>query len=245
MIRSMKLILFAGLVGWVVLSMGQNKPNWISKFNAWCCRNLGYGCKPAAMVETRNNEQQRPKGGDLMTLDLKTHQVLEIWKACACWSPIPIDQGTLEVVSEAGIWAIPVAKPQNRYLAFKAGDIIELLGAGFTSDRAILFLRLSKQAGCKFEPWVLQPDGSSPAKAALSPELDCGTDFDFQGITKPAQVSDSGKAILITLLHHGKFEINLNADGTLKPLFPESSDDDVDRFDPVWIGPSSIAFIRQ
>ncbi|MBZ5509252.1 MAG: hypothetical protein LAO78_27655 [Acidobacteriia bacterium] len=221
----------------------EDKPGWTAKFNGWCCKNLGYGCGATGLITTRKSDPPRPKGGDLEIFDMQTHQVNILWKDCACWSPIPAAPGTLAVLSNAGIWIVPIAKPDDRRLLFPAENVTELLGRGFTSDGAILFLRSSLALDCKFETWALPPGGSAPVKASLAPELACVTDFNFQSIIKPAQVSESHRTILATLFHHGKFEIVQEESGSLKPLFPAETGEDVDRFDPVWINTSSIAFV--
>ena len=242
--RSLKLLPLTVILLFCAALFGmEEKPGWAARFNGWCCKNLGYGCGATGLITSRKNDPPRPKGGDLLMLDMQAHQVTVLWKDCGCWSPVPAGPGTLAVLSNKGIWIVPVASPKDRRLLVHSEDVIELLGKGLTSDGAILFLQSSPTSECKFETWALPPGSPSAVKASLAPELSCVTDFNFQSIIKPAQVSESHRTILATLFHHGKFEIVQEESGSLKPLFPAETGEDVDRFDPVWINTSSIAFV--
>jgi hypothetical protein len=244
MIRGVRqLLMVLMLLSGIALYGAEDKPGWASRFNAWCCKNLGYGCGAPKATQTRGNDQVRPRGGDLMAFDLKEHAISAIWRDCACWSPVPYSPGNVAVASSTGIWLVPLDNPEKRKLLLAAMDVMELLGTDFMPDGSLLFLRSSASGECKFESWSLSPGNSSPVKSALSPELACGTDFDFYGITKPAQVSKSGSMKLMTLFRRGTYEIDMQSADSLKPLFADQSGESVDRFDPVWTGTSSIAFV--
>ena len=178
-----------------------------------------------------------------MALQLKDHAGSVIWKDCDCWSPVPYSSGAVAVASRTGIWLVPLDNPEKRKLLFSATDVLELLGSDFMPKGSLLFLRSSAGGECKFESWSLPLGNSSAVRSALSPELACGTDFGFQEVTKPAQISKSRTMKLITLFRHGNYEIDMQSADSLKPLFPDQPGESVDRFDPVWTGTSSIAFV--
>ncbi|HZT34287.1 MAG TPA: hypothetical protein VFA15_00090 [Nitrososphaera sp.] len=217
----------------------------MAKFNGWCCKNLGFGCNAKEIGATRGKDAPRPKGGSLMTVNIKSHAISTLWKDCACWSPVPTKGGSLAVVTDAGIWNVPLDRPEDRQLVFVANDVLELLGTEFSTDGSLLFLRSSKKDGCEFAPWRVHFNTSAVVLADLGGDLACGKDLDFQALTKPAQVVKETKLIesrVYTSFHRGKYEIILSAHDSLKPLFTKGSDD-VDRFDPVWTSSSLIAFV--
>jgi hypothetical protein len=54
------------LLSGIALSSPEDKPDWVARFNGWCCKKLGYGCGTPKVTRTRGNDQIRPKGGSLM-----------------------------------------------------------------------------------------------------------------------------------------------------------------------------------
>ena len=203
MIRALQqLLMVLMLLSGIALYGVEDKPGWTSKFNEWCCKKLGYGCGAPKATQTRGTDQTRPKGGDLMMLDLKTHAVSTIWKDCVCWSPVPAQEGMVAVATSDGIWIVPVNKPEKRRLAFHT-DVLELVGTELTSDGGMLFLRSSKNPECDFEPWKATSDYSGALRANLDPDLACGESFNFQNLTKPAQTSKAGT--VTTVLYRGRY----------------------------------------
>jgi hypothetical protein len=176
-----------------------------------------------------------------MALDLKNHVVKAIWKDCACWSPVPAQEGSVAVATSTGIWIVSVDKPEKRRLIFNASDVLELVGTELTSDGGMLFLRSSKNPECDFEPWKADPDYSGASRANLESDLACGVNFNFQNLTKPAQTSGAGT--VATVLYRGRYEIDLRTADSTKPLFPVA--DEVERFDPAWLGQYSIVFVTR
>lgn len=237
--RKMLLSLIAGLC-LVGLVEAENKPGWAARFNIWCCKNLGFGCNATRTGATRSDDTPRPKGGSLMEVDVNSHAVSTLWKDCDCWSPVPTKTGSLAVATSTGIWNVPLNKPETRQLVFPANDVLELLGTEFSADGSLLLLRSSKTAGCKFEPWKVNSDYSQPAAAKLDASLDCGTEFNFQSLVKPAQVSATGTAT--TVLYRGRYEIDMRQGDSIHPLLADQTDR-FQSFDPVWINSSSIAFV--
>ncbi|MDQ2841272.1 MAG: hypothetical protein M3Y72_09585 [Acidobacteriota bacterium] len=176
-----------------------------------------------------------------MRFDLSTRALRALWPDCGCWSPVPIDAKTLAVANDSGIWIVPIDAPQEKRLAFPAKDVLELIGTELTSNHSMLFLRSSGDPKCTFGLWEVGPDFSSAHPAKVDSGLACGSDFDFEQLTKPSQVL-KGKTLL-TLRYQGSYAVVVEADEGIKPLFQRDGSAPINRFDPVWINASSIAFV--
>jgi hypothetical protein len=228
----------------IPLSIGaQSKSDWIVRFNAWSCRVAGFGCEKNALrfTEHRSVPGARPRGGTLVTYNLDTHDVHIVWPDCKCWSPVRHDEGELAVATDEGIVVVPLSNPSQRRLLYMSPGVKELLGTELTANRDLLFLQSTADSSCDFEPRVLK-GGVVTSTASITADLSCGADFDFLKLVRPSQLSN-GRTL--TTSWHGRYVIDLQSGEKVQPLFPNDHGDAPDRFDPVWVDQTSIAFVTK
>lgn len=240
-----------GLVLLILFSWGglradsKQAQDWAVRYQAWLCKVAGYGCKLTKRPgTTRGDVSPRLVGETLMTYDLEGPQGHPqgrfIWEDCNCWSPIPIGSESLAVVTEDGIWLVPLSHPAGRKLIFKNSDVLELLDAG-GSPSSILFLQSSKDNDCAFQPYELNTETLKVSRAPASLNLECGSEWDAQNLKKPAQVA-AGRT-LSAAIYNGKYKIYLEIANESRPLLPAPGGANLDCFDPVWITHSVLAFV--
>jgi hypothetical protein len=213
--------------------------SWLVRYHEWLCKVSGYGCKLKDIAGTRSGDKPRSVDTSLMTYDLDDRQGRFIWRDCACWSPVPIGHDSLAVVTEEGIWTIPLDRPAGRKLVFKSLDVLDLIGVT-GSPQSLLFLQTSKESGCTFQPLLLNTESfkTNPAPGEL--DLQCGGEWDDSNLVKPAEFQN-GKALSASV-YDGKYKIYLDTKGDSKPILPAPGASG-ECFDPVWVGPSTLAFI--
>lgn len=215
--------------------------DWLTRYSAWLCKVSGYGCKDVTKAaKTRRADNPRPIGGDLMTYDLKGPQGRFIWQNCGCWSPMLLGADSLSVVTEDGIWLVPLSHPTGRKLILKSSVVRELLNAS-GSPSSILFLQSTKADGCAFDPYLLNTDTFRVTPAPAELDLECGKEWDDQKLKEPAQTVDGNTST--SALYNGKYKIYLETKDGTKQLLPAAGGADLDCFDAVWITPSILAFV--
>jgi hypothetical protein len=216
-----------------------SKQDWTARYRAWLCKVAGYGCNIKDVADTRKGDHAHPLGGDLMTYDVATPQGRFIWQNCGCWSPMPIDADSLAVVTEDGIWAIPLSHPAGRKLIYKSPDVLDLLQVR-GSPPSILLLKSSKENGCAFQPFLLNTETFKSTSAPEEIDLDCGKEWDDTDLVKPAQIANGNT--LTASIFNGKYKIYLGDRDGIKPLLPAAGAKG-ECFDPVWITKSLMAFV--
>jgi hypothetical protein len=215
--------------------------NWLTKFYAWSCETIKYGCAHVArsVVEPRSGER-RPHGGALVSIDVKSRATRTIWADCECWSPVPLKSGAVAVATSSGIFEVPLDSRTKPRSILMTEDVRELIGTELRTDRSLLFLRTSHANDCEFEPWLLNPS-THATQAVSANELPCGSNVDFQSLIKPSQISGGGT--VLTVKYRGQFEIDVQSKDGITPLFADSETHD--RFDAVWIDSQTIVFVTE